>query len=109
MSGSSGTPAFDSFEMVFRARQRREIEELQQIDRQLALDHVDIVHDRFERIVRESENVAGIGQDGRALPGQQHLAVFGDLVLPLLGAAQVVRVDVLEPDEHALDAGARIS
>jgi hypothetical protein len=45
------------------------------------------------------EDIAG------ALPGQQHLAVFGDLVLPFLGAEQIGRVDVLEPDEHALDAG----
>ena len=39
------------------------------------------------------------------MPGLQHLAVFGDLVLALLGGQQVVRVDVLQPDEHAVDAG----
>jgi len=33
--------------------------------------------------------------------------VFGDRVLPLLGAEQIGRVDVLKPDKHALDAGAR--
>ena len=39
------------------------------------------------------------------MPGLQHLAVFGDLVLALLGGQQVVRIDVLQPDEHAIDAG----
>ena len=39
------------------------------------------------------------------MPGLQHLAVFGDLVLALLGGQQVVGIDVLEPDEHAVDAG----
>ncbi len=40
------------------------------------------------------------------LPGEQHLAIFGDLVLPLLGGQQVRRIDVLEPDEHTRHAGA---
>ena len=63
--------------------------------------------DRFQRVVREAENVAGIGDDARLFPREQHVAVFGDLVLALLGAHQIVRVDVLQPDEDALDARAR--
>ena len=38
---------------------------------------------------------------------QQHLAVFPDLVLALLGAEEQFRIDVLEPDEHERCAGAR--
>ena len=40
-------------------------------------------------------------------PRQQHLAIVGDVVLLLLGAAQAVRIDVLEPDEHPLHPGRR--
>ena len=39
------------------------------------------------------------------LPGEQHLAVFGDLVLLFLGRGQIVGVDVLQPEEHPRDAG----
>jgi hypothetical protein len=42
-----------------------------------------------------------------APPLQQHLAVFPDLVLALLGAEKRFRIDVLEPDEHERCAGAR--
>ena len=62
--------------------------------------------DRFRRVVGKAEDVAGIGPDADRFPGQQHVAVFGDLVLPLLGGEQIVGIDVLEPDEDAGDAGA---
>ena len=39
------------------------------------------------------------------MPGLQHLAVFGDLVLALLGGQKIVGIDVLKSDEHAVDAG----
>src|SRR5256885_10115266 len=42
----------------------------------------------------------------RSLPVQQHLPVFGDLVLPLLRRDQVLCVDALQPDQHAVGAGA---
>ena len=92
--------------VVLGAGQRREEEELEHVERQLALDDLDVAPDRFRRVAGKAEDVAGIGEDALRLPGQQHLAVFGDLVLPLLGGDQVVRVDVLQPDEHARDAGA---
>ena len=38
---------------------------------------------------------------------QQHLAVFPDLILALLGAEKQFRIDVLKPDEHERRAGAR--
>ena len=39
------------------------------------------------------------------MPRLQHPAIVGDLVLAFLGGQQVVRVDVLQPDEHAEHAG----
>ena len=99
-------PGFGQLLVILRSRQRRQEEELEQIDRQLALDHLDVVHHRFKRVVREADDIAGIGDDPRRLPRQQHLAVFRDLVLPLLGAHQVRRIDILQTDEDALDAGA---
>ena len=92
--------------MVLRARQRRQHEEFESVERQLLLDDLEVVADRIRRVVGEAEDIAGEGHDADALPIKQHLAVFGDLVLPLLGGDQIGRVDVLEPDEHAGDAGA---
>jgi hypothetical protein len=93
--------------VVLRARQRREAEEFQDIDRQCFLDDLDVARDRFRRVSREAEDVASVGDDAMAPPLQQHLAVFPDLVLALLGAEKRFRIDVLEPDEHEGCAGAR--
>ena len=41
------------------------------------------------------------------LPLEQHLAVLGDLVLPLLGGDQTVGIDVFQADEHAGNAARR--
>ena len=40
-------------------------------------------------------------------PLLQHLAVLGDLVLPLLGCNEIVGVDVLKSDENAAHASLR--
>jgi len=93
--------------MILGARQRRQIEEFQKIDRQLALDHVDVAHDRLDGVVGEAEHIAGIGEHADPLPGLQHVPVFGDLALPLLGAKQIVGIGVFQPDEHPLDPSAR--
>ena len=53
----------------------------------------------------KAEDIAGIGDGAVLAPFLQHLAIFGDLVLPFLGRDQVVGVDVLEPDEDAAHAG----
>ena len=80
----------------------------QNVDRQqFLLDDLDIAGDRFRRIGWEAENIARVGDDAMPPPGEQHLAIFPDLVLPLLGAEKRFRVDVLEPDEHEGGAGAR--
>ena len=92
--------------MVFGARQRREVEKPDDVDRQFLLDDLDVLADRFRRVGGEAENIAGIGDDADVLPGQQHVAVFGDLVLLLLRRREIARIDVLEPDENLPDAGA---
>ena len=91
MSGSIGTPLHEQLLVVLRARQRRQEEELQDVDRQLLLDDLDVARDRLRRVGREAEDIAGLGHDLGLLPGLQHLAVFPDLVLPLLGAHQRFR------------------
>src|SRR5712692_4426991 len=65
------------------------------------------MQDRLRRIVGKPEDVTAVSQNLRLLPGEQHLAILGDLVLLLLGAEQAFRIDVLESDKDALDAGAR--
>ena len=57
--------------------------------------------------VGKAEDVAGPGHDMRALPGEQHVAIFPDLVLPLLRAHQRFGIDVLKPDEDGVAAGPR--
>ncbi len=56
------------------------------------------------RVGGEAEDVAGESDGAVRAPFLQHHPIFGDLVLPLLGGDQVLGVDVLKPDEHALDA-----
>ena len=59
------------------------------------------------RVARKTEDVARVGQGPDAVPRLQHRAVFGDLVLALPRVLQRLRVDALQADEHAIDAGAR--
>ena len=54
--------------VVLRARQRREAEEFQDIDRQFLLDDLDVARDRFRRVGREAEDIAGISNDAMAPP-----------------------------------------
>ena len=91
--------------VVLRAGQRRQHEQLEDVERQLLLDDLHVAQDRFARVAGEAQDVARPGRGAAGVPGLQHLAVFGDLVLALLGGQQIVGVDVLQPDEHAIDAG----
>ncbi len=93
--------------VVLGARQRRQEEELQDVERQFALDDLDVAQDRFLGVAGKAEDVAGIGDGAVLAPFLQHLAVLGDLVLPLLGRDQIVGVDVLQSDEHPAHAGLR--
>ena len=91
--------------VILGAGQRRQDEQLEDVERQLLLDDLHVAQDRFARVAGEAQDVARPGRGARRVPGLQHLAVFGDLVLALLGRQQVVRIDVLQTDEHAVDAG----
>ena len=91
--------------VVLRARQWRQAEELQDVDRQLLLDDLDVVGDLLRRVVGETQDVTGVRDDLIVAPFLEHLAVFGDSVLALLGGHQVVRIDVLQTDENARHAG----
>jgi hypothetical protein len=93
--------------VILGSRKRRQVKKLQQLDRELALDHLDVVQDRFGGVVREAQDVAHKGQDAHVLEREQEPAVLGDLVLALLGAEEVLRVDVLEAEERGLDPGER--
>jgi hypothetical protein len=84
--------------VVLRSRQRRQIVDLEDVDRQFSLDDVEIAEDRLRGVVRKSGDVAGVDHDAGLLPFQQHLAVFGDLVLLFLRRHQIGRVDVFKPD-----------
>src|SRR5215831_18610551 len=87
--------------MVLRPGQRRQAEELNDVERQLVLNDGNVTPDGFRRVRRKAEYVARQRDNPLILPRQQHRAVFGDLVLPLLGGGEVVGVDVLETDEDA--------
>src|SRR5262249_41051841 len=56
--------------------------------------------DRFLCIGREPKYVARVSNRAVVAPFLQHLPVFGDLVLPLLGGDQIVGIDILKSDEH---------
>jgi len=81
--------------MVLRAGQRRQDEEFEDVERQFLLDDLDVTQHRFARVAREAVDVARPARGAAGVPGLQHLAVFGDLVLALLGRHQVVGIDVL--------------
>src|SRR5262245_34385880 len=63
------------------------------------------ISDPVGGIRREAQDVARKRDDALRLPGKQHLAIFGDLVLALLRRDEIVRVDVLQSNEHPRDAG----
>src|SRR5215831_17678480 len=90
--------------MILRARQWRQAKELDDIERQFLLNDRDVAPDGLWRVGREAEDVSGKRENALRLPSQQHSSIFGDPVLPLLGGGKVVRIDVLEPDEHTCDA-----
>src|SRR5215470_16325640 len=53
----------------------------------------------------EAKDVSSKCENALRLPSQQHSSIFGDPVLPLSGSRKVVRIDVLETNEHTCDAG----
>ena len=99
-------PAATMVRWSSRARQRREHGKFEDVERQFALDDLDVAQDRLLRVVGKSEYVAAIADDPDLPPRLQHRPVIGDMVLLLLGRGEVDGVDVLEPDEHALTPAA---
>ena len=93
--------------VILRARQRRQAEELHHVDRQLALDDGNVAPDGFGRVVWEPEDVARVGDRTHGLPGEQELAILGDLVLSFLGGDQRIGIDAFDPDEDAIHARLR--
>jgi len=87
--------------VVLRTGQRSEKEEFENVDRQFALDDFNIAQDRLLTVTGEAEDIARADDCAVLAPFLQHGAIVGNLVLSLLGADQIVGVDVLEPDEHA--------
>src|SRR6516225_2140389 len=91
--------------VVLRAGQGSKKKQFQNIERQLALDDLDIAQNRGPGITGEADDVAGAGDGAVAAPLLQHLPVVGNLVLALLRRNEVVRIDVLQPDEDTTHAG----
>src|SRR5262245_37676306 len=91
--------------MILRTGQRSQAEKLDNVERELPLYDRDITSDPVGGIRREAQDVARKRDDALRLPGKQHLAIFGDLVLALLRRDEIVRVDVLQSNEHPRDAG----
>src|SRR6266516_6572213 len=91
--------------MILRTGQRRQAEKFDNIERKLPLYDRDITPDAIGCIRREAEDVARNGDDALRLPGEQHFAIFGDLVLALLRGGEIVRVDIFQSNEHPRDAG----
>src|SRR5262249_7315230 len=50
------------------------------------------------------KDIARERQNSLRLPGKQHLAIFSNLVLTLLGCGEIVGVDVFQSDEDPRDA-----
>src|SRR5262249_15928502 len=91
--------------VVLRSGQRGQAEEFDKIERQLLLDDADIAPDRLGSVLGKTKDISCERHDALRLPRQQHLPVFGDLVLTLLRRDKIIRVDVLQSNEDARDTG----
>src|SRR5215467_13242796 len=91
--------------MILRTGQRSQAEKFDNVERELPLYDRDISPDAVGCIRWEAQDVARKRDDALRLPGEQHLAIFGDLVLALLRRGEIVRVDIFQSNEHPRDAG----
>src|SRR5882724_5401263 len=91
--------------MILRTGQRSEAEKFDDVERELPLYDRDITPDAIGCIAREAEDVARKRDDALRLPGEQHLAIFGDLVLAFLRRGEIVRVNIFQSNEYPRDAG----
>src|ERR1700704_4849159 len=90
--------------VVFRSRQWGENKEFEEIYRQLPLDDLDVSANRFWRVGCKAKDIAPVRNDTRLFPGEQHLAVLGDLVLTFLDSEQVCLIDILKANKNAVYA-----
>ena len=93
--------------MILGAGQRGQDKELENIERQLPLDDLDIAQNGLPGITGEPDDVAGTGDRAMLAPLLQHRAVFGNPVLALLGRDEIVGIDILQTDKYAADTGQR--
>src|SRR5215472_4232860 len=93
--------------VVFGTGERRQHEQLEHVERQFPLDDLDIAQDGLPRIAGKSDDVPRASDSSVLMPLLQHRAVFGDLVLALLGRKEIIGIDVLQADKDAANAGLR--
>src|SRR5215468_837224 len=91
--------------VILGPRQRCQEKELQNINWQFSLYDFNITGNRFLAVGRKTEDVTRIGDGAVIAPHLQHFPIFGDLVLPLLGGDEIVRIDVLQPNKDPPHAG----
>jgi len=78
--------------VVFGTGKRRQHEQLEHVERQFALDDLDITQDGLLPIAGKSDDVPGASDGSVLMPLLQHRAVFGDLVLAFLGRQEIVGI-----------------
>src|SRR5258708_20037967 len=88
--------------VILRARQWRQAEELNDIERQFLLNDRDVAPDGLRRIRREAKDISGKRENALRFPSQQHSPIFGDPLLPLFASGTVVPIHFLEPDYPTL-------
>src|ERR1700677_720174 len=91
--------------MILRPRKRGQDKELDHVEREFSLNDRYIAPYRLRSVSRKAQYITGERDDALRLPGEQHPAVLGDLVLALVRGREVVGIDVFEPDEDPGDAG----
>src|SRR6516165_10840177 len=91
--------------MILRTGQRSQAEELDNVERELSLYDRDITSDAVGCIRREAQDIARKRDNALRLPGKQHFAIFGDLVLALFRRGEIVRVYIFQSNEHPRDTG----
>src|SRR5215472_17449836 len=91
--------------MILRTGQRSQAEKFDNVERELPMYDRDMSPDAVGCIPWEAQDVARKRDDALSLPGEQHLAIVGDLVLSLLRRGEIVRVDIFQSNEHPRDAG----
>src|SRR6516164_7102051 len=75
--------------MILRTGQRSQAEKFDNVERELPLYDRDISPDAVGCIRRQAQDVARKRDDALRLPGEQHLAIFGDLFWRFFAAVRL--------------------